>query len=198
MSSHLVDSRPQDIEPTTTLRSATSEANPPSTVHPTTEPVNNTHAEPANAVAPAQQDASVHTSRDVNRNINTVEPIPSVPPPAYLPPPECRGSRLYDFDDLSSTSHHDQDDDLERAQPPPPYTGPARQPTIILFSRQPGDAAIVSHYPTMDSYMKRSKRMKLYGAVTLAALIIIGIVLLGTLIARQQLGGDSDESDRLG
>ncbi|KAF3916171.1 hypothetical protein AA313_de0205525 [Arthrobotrys entomopaga] len=192
MSNPPMSSKPQDL---VTLRPPTSEANL-SNPNINTEPVNNnninTQTGTANVVAPA----------DGNINI-----APSLPPPAYIQPPECRSSRLYDFDDLNSrTSHHHHDrdvegDDLERAQPPPPYTGPAaREPTIILLSGfpHPGDAAAVSHYPTMDSYIKRSKRMKLYGAVTLAALIVIGIVLLGTLIARQQLGSGVEESDRLG
>ncbi|EPS38915.1 hypothetical protein H072_7333 [Dactylellina haptotyla CBS 200.50] len=143
------------------------------------------------------QTLSHNTVEDVNR----VENIPTAPPPAYIPPPaECRSSRIYDFEDLGPNGNgNPNDDDLERAQPPPPYMPPTRQqqPTVVIYSRlsQAGDAAAVVHYPTMDSYIKRSRRMKLYGAVTLGAIIVVGIVLLGSLIARQKLGS-SDQPDR--
>ncbi|KAK6353904.1 hypothetical protein TWF730_008326 [Orbilia blumenaviensis] len=129
-----------------------------------------------------------NTDLDVNR----VEAVPSAPPPAYIPPPECRTSRIYDYGDLDLNNHHDND--LERAVPPPPYTAPSRDQAVVIYtnSAHSGDALATVHYPTMDSYMKASKRRRLYGAVTLAAFIIVGIILLGSLIARQNMGGSPD------
>ncbi|EGX49897.1 hypothetical protein AOL_s00076g538 [Orbilia oligospora ATCC 24927] len=177
MSNSPVDSRPA-------VASLPSQTNPSNTLD-----VRSTGQEPVN-MAPAMQ--QTNTDLDVNR----VEAIPSAPPPAYIPPPECRTSRIYDFGDLDLTNH--PDNDPERAVPPPPYTGPSRDQAVVIYSHTSpsGDATATVYYPTMDSYMKASKRRRLYGAVTLAAFIIVGIILLGSLIARQNMGGSTDTADR--
>ncbi|KAK6335143.1 hypothetical protein TWF718_010581 [Orbilia javanica] len=176
MSNSPVDSRP-------TVPSLLSQTNPSNTPD-----VRSTGQEPVN-MAPAIQ--QTNTDLEVNR----VEAIPSAPPPAYIPPPECRTSRIYDYGDLDLNNH---DHDPERAVPPPPYTAPSRDQAVVIYSHTSasGDAAATVYYPTMDSYIKASKRRRLYGAVTLAAFIIVGMILLGSLIARQNMGSQNDSPDR--
>ncbi|KAK6529374.1 hypothetical protein TWF281_008550 [Arthrobotrys megalospora] len=177
MSNSPVDSRH-------TIPSSLSQTNPSNTPD-----VSPTGQESVNMAPTVRQ---TNTDLDVNR----VEPIPSAPPPAYIPPPECRTSRIYDYGDLEMANHNDND--LERAVPPPPYTAPSRGQAVVIYSHSPqqGEAMATVHYPTMDSYMKASKRRRLYGAVTLAAFIIVGIILLGSLIARQNMGGSPDTVNR--
>ncbi|KAK6511758.1 hypothetical protein TWF481_000664 [Arthrobotrys musiformis] len=180
MSNSPVDSR-------LAIPSLSSQTNP--SISPDARP---TGQEPVNTVP------TIHVQQpDTDLEVNRVETIPSAPPPAYIPPPECRTSRIYDYGDLDLTNQHDND--LERAMPPPPYTAPSRDQAVVIYSHpsnDSGDATATVYYPTMDSYMKASKRRRLYGAVTLAAFIIVGIILLGSLIARQNMGSTTDTADR--
>ncbi|KAJ6259598.1 hypothetical protein Dda_5236 [Drechslerella dactyloides] len=131
------------------------------------------------------------TATNTQSDANTFGPTPSAPPPAYVPSSlECRSSRIYDFDDLTS--------DLERAAPPPPYVAPLMQQSMGMpFGQDPHstEGAERTQYEDMTAYIKAAKRRRMCAAITLAAIIIVGIILIGNFIARI---GNSNSSDQSG
>ncbi|KAK6344383.1 hypothetical protein TWF696_008020 [Orbilia brochopaga] len=127
---------------------------------------------------------------DTQSIANPFEPTPSALPPAYMPSsPECRSSRIYDLDDLT--------DDLERAAPPPPYAAPLRQQSMSnpFVQDHHSEGADGVQYENMSAYIKAAKRRRMCAAVTLAAIIIVGIILIGNFIAKL---GDSNSPDSKG